>query len=994
MNQILIVDDKPENLYFLRALLKGHGYEVIEARHGAEALAKARQNPPHLVISDLLMPVMDGYTLLRHWKLDEQLNSIPFIVYTATYTEPKDERLALDLGADAFIVKPTEPDVFLVRLQELLAKQASGALSASSFPSGKDEVLLKQYNEVLIRRLEIKMEQLERTNRELERDIAERKRTEAALRRVDRALRTISECNQIMVHAKNETELLEQACRIMVEHGGYRFAWIGYADADIAKVVRPVAHAGFEAGYLDMVKMTCDESENGLGPTHTAIRTGRLHIVPDISQDPSWNLHRPEALDRGYASEIVLPLMDQNRAFGALNIFSSESNAFDPEEIRLLTELAEDLAFGVLSLRTSIQRQRAEEQLRLHSSALNAAANAIMIADHDGNIQWINPAWSALTGYAAAETLGKNPRILKSGNQEDAFYKNLWETITSGKVWRGELVNRRKDGSHYAEEATITPVADSGGRITHFIGIKQDITERQATQERVRAQAELLDLAQDAIIVRDMRGQVQYWNKGSERLTGWTAAEALGRLVTELLQPAGDAFKSATQALLDHGQWNGELKLAVKDGRTITVMSRWTQVNDKQGRPKSVLMINTDLTEQKRIESQFLRAQRMDSVGQLAAGVAHDLNNILAPILMAVPLLREEVVSQQNAYLLETIENSAQRGANVIKQLMVFARGKEGPRIPLSIRRLINEMTVIIRETFPKSIRLHTEFSQDLWAVPGDPTQLHQVLLNLCVNARDALPEGGLLALSAENIMLDDCFVRLMPEAKVGPHVILNVSDSGTGIAPEILDKVFDPFFTTKTPDKGTGLGLSTVLGIVKNHDGFIQIDSEVGRGTQFRIYLPAAPHQASTASEVQRPELPKGHGELILVVDDESSIRNVTGRTLEKHGYRVLIAKDGTEATALYTQHQGTIQLVLTDLMMPIMDGIATIRVLRGINSKLKIIAASGAASRSRLANVDDLPVQAFLQKPYTADILLNTVQQVLQGKETKKHTLTGPDI
>ena len=377
----------------------------------------------------------------------------------------------------------------------------------------------------------------------------------------------------------------------------------------------------------------------------------------------------------------------------------------------------------------------------------------------------------------------------------------------------------------------------------------------------------------------------------------------------------------------------------------------------------------------------------MESVGRLAGGIAHDLNNILAPILMAAPLLREEAASPESRSLLDTVEKSAQRGANIVKQLLTFARGTDGQKIPVPPARLFKDMVAMIQETFPKSVSLSTRLSPDWGAMRAAPTRLRQVLLNLCVNARDALSEGGAITLSAENLMIDDCYARMTPEAKTGPHVVLQVADTGTGMPAEILDKIFDPFFTTKAPEHGTGLGLATVLGIVKSHGGFIQVESIVGRGTWVRVYLPASLAGPALSAEMQCPALPKGQGELILVVADEASIRNVTGLILERHGYRVLLAKEGTEAIALFTQRRDEIQLVLADLMMPIMDGVATIRVLRGMSSQLKIIAASGAASKSRLGDLTDLPVQESLQKPYTAELLLTTLHRVLHGKAARRN-------
>jgi len=346
---------------------------------------------------------------------------------------------------------------------------------------------------------------------------------------------------------------------------------------------------------------------------------------------------------------------------------------------------------------------------------------------------------------------------------------------------------------------------------------------------------------------------------------------------------------------------------------------------------------------------------------------------------MAVPMLREEMTSDENRRLLNTMESSALRGANIVKQVLAFGRGIEGQRAPLQIRHLLREMAQIIKATFPKSIILRVLCPHDLWTVIGDATQLHQVLMNLCVNARDAMLEGGALTLAAGNVQLDETFTGKVKRLQPGPHVLLTVTDAGTGISPENLDRIFEPFFTTKPIDLGTELGLSTVFGIVKSHGGVVLVASTLGQGTQFSIYLPATDSKLLQPSASEPGEIPKGNGELILVVDDEESIRAMTVRGLQAHGYRTLAARDGAEAMALYTNHRNDIQLVVTDLMMPIMDGIATIHAMRKLSPKVKIIITSGLGFHPLSTEAAVLDVDAFLHKPYPTTSLLNRVQDVL---------------
>jgi signal transduction histidine kinase len=389
--------------------------------------------------------------------------------------------------------------------------------------------------------------------------------------------------------------------------------------------------------------------------------------------------------------------------------------------------------------------------------------------------------------------------------------------------------------------------------------------------------------------------------------------------------------------------------------------------------------------ELKEAEARLLRAQRLESIGALASGIAHDLNNILAPIMMSAPMLRWGLKPEEVEKTLVSIETSAQRGADLVKQLLLFGRGVEGNRTALQLKHLIRDIVRMVRETFPKAITSESKTAPDLWTLTGDATQIHQVLLNLCVNARDAMPAGGKLALSAENIQVDERYASLAPEAKPGPYVLIRVSDTGEGIPRAIMEKIFDPFFTTKEQGRGTGLGLSTVLGIVKGHDGFLDVRSEVGKGTTFSVYLPATPNvQAPTPDRVPSTTINKGDGELVLVVDDEPEILKITEQNLERNGYRALLAHDGVEALVLFTQRKDEINAILTDLEMPVMDGVALVRAIRKLDSNVQVIASSGIGGAQgldeKMGRLNELGVERLLTKPYGADALLQALQDALR--------------
>jgi two-component system, cell cycle sensor histidine kinase and response regulator CckA len=495
-------------------------------------------------------------------------------------------------------------------------------------------------------------------------------------------------------------------------------------------------------------------------------------------------------------------------------------------------------------------------------------------------------------------------------------------------------------------------------------------------------QSILLDLVTDAIVLWSIEGEVKYWNRSAERMYGWLAVEAIGQQIgNSLCRHHDPLYQMAMEQTLERGEWSGELQLLNRDGKNVTVASHWYAIVATPGTPRAILTIDSDITEHKLLERQFLRAQRLENLGTLASGIAHDLNNILTPIVAITELLplRLKNLDDRTQKLLTTLAENSKRGRELVAQILTFARGGDGEHTILQPRHLLAEVMQIARQTFPRSIEISLQIeSTNLWTLSADANQLHQVLINLCVNARDAMPEGGNMTIMAENIILSDRYSKLHFNAHRGAYVAIMVADTGVGIQPELLDRIFEPFFTTKAIGKGTGLGLSTVRTIVHNHQGFVDVSSQVGKGSQFRFYLPAIEHMEPECKHSVLPAL-TGNGELILIVDDEPSIREILGTTIESYEYQSITAKDSQQAIDLYAQHHQEIQIILLDYMMPGGNPRHTIAQLHSIDPNVRIIIMSGLSAHEIASHNQGESSQVFLAKPFSTQDLLHALKAVL---------------
>jgi len=1085
--KVLIVDDRQEDRYLLEVLLKGGGYEVTAAENGAEALEKLRQEPADMIVSDILMPVMDGFQFCRDCNSDAGLRKIPFIFYTATYTDKEDEKFALSLGADRFIVKPTDPEVFMEILEGLCREVAADSLVASKEPVLREEEYLKAHSGSLMRKLED-------NTLKLEEEVVERKRKEVALRKVNRAYKVLSTCNQLLIRAKEETELLQEVCGVIVTEGGYKLAWVGFAEQDETKTVRPVAQAGCGEGYLDTIHVSWADTDLGRGLTGTAIRTGKPSVYKNILGDPRYEPWRAEAEKRGYASSIALPVIVEKQTLGALNIYAGEPDAFDRDEIDLLMELASDLAYGVRALRTQAAHVRAEEEvgrlakfpgenpnpvLRIAKEGTiiyaNAASSLLLSAWQSGVDQPLPDEWLVFTRKVFRSGKAKNTEYEHSGRtysltfapvadagytnvygleitarkkaeevlrESEERYRSLTQTATDAIIsidskgiivsWnRGaqemfgykeeEALNKpltlcmpqrnreayrkgmkrllatgephivektvesfglRKNGDEFPMELSLSSWETAEGRF--FTEIIRDISERRKAEEEMCKLSHAVEQSPSAVIITDIEGNIEYVNPRFTQMSGYSLDEVRGKS-PRILNPgelSSEALSEIEETITAGKEWWGELQNKKKNGELYWVSSSVSAIRDSEGETSHFLAVQEDISEKKLLEQQLTQAQKLEAIGALAGGVAHDFNNLLGVIIGYSDYLLTKLDREDQMYkIMEDIRKAGQRGAALTDQLLAFSRKQAIQPEILALNRVVAETEKILARLIGEDIELITDLEPELWLVKADQGQITQILMNFSVNARDAMAEGGKIIIKTENVNIDEEFCRQFSYARPGRFVRLSVEDTGCGMDQETLFQIFEPFFTTKEIGKGTGLGLSVIYGIVKQHEGWVNVYSEPGQGSVFSVHLPASitSEVKEAAGEVTIEEL-QGHGERVLLVEDEDMLRELSVRILLENGYVVFAAAKAEDALELFEREKGEFHIVFSDVVLPDIDGIKLVERLLEKKPELKVLLSSGYMDdKSRWPVIRERGFN-FLQKPYTLAGLLKSMKKTLE--------------
>jgi PAS domain S-box-containing protein len=721
---------------------------------------------------------------------------------------------------------------------------------------------------------------------------------------------------------------------------------------------------------------------------------GRITVIEDSEHHDINPCYQELLRQLQVKANLVAPLQHQQHIWGLLVAHQcSEPRQWQDSEIDLMKQIADQVS---IAIQQSELYEQARKQLLEIETIYNTAPVGLASLDTDLRFVRVNQYLANTNGVPAAEHLGHSilevmpelaPQLKPYINQVLETGEPVLHVEVSGETAAQPGVKRT-----WLE--SWIPLLNPDQEVLGINLVALEITKRKAIDAKLREQAALLDISSDAIFVRDLDHRILYWNRGAEAMYGWTAAEAIGQKVDTLLRCNTDRLAEITQELVPQGTWQGEIQDFTKAGKPLSVLARWTLVRNDAGEPESILSVITDITERKRLEQQFYQAQRLEALGTLTGGMAHDLNNVLSPILAMAQLLRmtQQQLSPQAQEQLQLIEQSAKRGAAMIKQILTLTRGSTEDPTPVKVWPVLQEATALIQESFPQDITVSLVVpprdamdTQGL-TVMADATYLHQVVMNLCVNARDAMPQGGQLTLSATRVQIDTARAALILEAEPGDYVEITITDTGSGIAPEVRDHVFDPFFTTKASGKGTGLGLAMVRGIVQNYGGFVLIDSEVERGTQVQVYLPALGVDAQDhPSPTPLATTPiQGQGAQVLVVEDDQHVQLTTRSLLETHDYIVSIANNGEEALEVYRQHQNDIQLVLLDITMPGMSGIELIERLKQLNPAVKVVAISGLAINRRPSL--QAGASAFLGKPYGIKQLLSTIEQVIQADSSSK--------
>jgi len=1005
--QILVVDDNSANLRLLSNILTAQGYKVRPAPDGQLALRSVAVEQPDLILLDIKMPWMDGYEVCRRLKADEKHREIP-VIFISALDDTADKLKGFEAGGVDYITKPFEPAEVLARVQTHVRLR-----------------LLQLDMEALV---EQRTEKLSRTNTDLLTEIAEHARTEEELRRANRSLTMLSACNQALIHAGDETYLLQEICKIIEKIGGYAMACIGYAGVDDGKSIQIEAFSGCTGGCLrERLQLSWGDTSAGCNPLGMAIRTGKTVTCADLSTDARFNAWCPEAVDKQCRSVLAIPLLADNQVLGALCILSPTTGGCSLEETLLLTELAGDLAFGIKTLRSHEERLKTAGELvkkkaRLQSIVRSSPTGIAIIAGR--KLLEVNQRLCDMLGYAEEELVGGSTRKLYQNaedfelvgnemaaglsNQNTASFETRfrskdnrvldvllnWTRITpladdlaDNLLFEGAHLSQQPDNIHLDDAVLEGTKAEQAEPLLNFTIL--DISERKRMERALRDSEvryrTIFDNTGTAMLIIEEDMVIALANAEFCNLVGASRQEVEGKMkwttfVTQDLLEQMKTYHQVRRMDPSGAPKSYEARLKTKDGLILEVFNTVVMI---PGTTKSVASI-IDITEQKKLETRTRQSQKMEAIGVLAGGIAHDFNNILSAIMgyTELALIKSTLDSNLHRYLERTYQ-AGERAKDLVNQILTFSRQTEQEFKPVPVSLIAREVLKLLRSTLPATIEIQqditTSFQRDV--ILADPTQIHQVLMNLCTNAVQAMQgQDGILSVKVAEMESDATMIHDLPDLQAGSYVMLTVSDTGQGMDKAVIERIFEPYFTTKAPGEGTGLGLSVVIGIVKKFKGAITVYSEPGQGSVFHVYLPRllAPIQESI---VVKQDLPGGT-ERILFVDDEPVLAELGKEVLEGLGYQVTPTTSSVQALEIFRDAPDTFDLIFTDLTMPKMTGIELARQCRRIRSDVPVILGSGHSNMIDPKTIAEAGVYRFIAKPYVIEQIAHILRQVFEGK------------
>jgi PAS domain S-box-containing protein len=828
-------------------------------------------------------------------------------------------------------------------------------------------------------------------------DMTERKLAEEHLKKLNRDLLTISNCNQALLRATNEMELLSDICHIIVKIGGYRMAWVGYAEDDPEKNVRPVASAGHEEGYLDIVNISWADVERGRGATGTAIRNGKACSTRDMKTDRKFDLWRTEASRRGYASSLSLPLKNEHKVFGALTIYAPAPDAFNAEETTLLSSLADNMAYGISMLQNRKARELAEDELRqseqrYRSLFQNRHIVMLIVDPASGSIIDANPAAVSYYGWERDELLKMN--INRINTLTDGEIKTEMQRAHRLRCNCFSFRHRLADDSIRDVEVVSGPINIQGKSLLY--SIVSDVTERKLAQEQFiegnRRMQYILSAANAGLWEIEIGSGKTLWSDEVWRLYGLEPRSCLPSYenwLNTISQEDRETIRTeAAEALNKGAEFNGTWRVRNADGSVRWLLSKGSPFTDSKGNVLRYVGIVIDITDRKmeeeekqQLEAQLRKAQRLETIGTLAGGIAHDFNNILTPLLGYAEMGLLTLSSEETCYdYFKEIMQASDRARDLVSQILAFSRAQEITPSVVSVQAVVAEALKLLRPSIPASVTIEKDIDESCRSILADPSQIHQVIVNLCTNAYQAMGDGpGVIRIVIREVVPDNDLLKTLPEPHSKNYLQLSISDTGSGMDGTTMERIFEPFFTTKSIHRGTGLGLSVVHGIITSYNGLITVNSEPGKGTAFRIYLPVIREKRAHV-HTEAPPTP-GNASILFVDDEQASTRMMT-IMLTKLGFRIHALNSPLQALELFRQNPGQFDLVITDLTMPEMNGVDLAAGLHMIKPNIPIILMTGYGKD--LENIKALSrygIRKFIKKPVKMAEISSTINEVISG-------------